>query len=86
MNHMNSQYLSIDENDVLINAYNGISEYNYYNESGPGFYKFKINASNIDGTNFYTIISPLLFIIIGSGSAYLFEALYYLFFIKTEIR
>lgn len=41
-------------------------------------------ASHIDGTNFYTMIRPLLFIIIGSGSAYLFEALYYLFFIKTE--
>ncbi len=35
-------------------------------------------------TNFFTMIYPLLFIIIGGGSAYLFEALYYLFFIKEE--
>lgn len=41
-------------------------------------------ANGIDGTNFYTMIRPLLFIVLGGGSAYLFEALWYLFFLKEE--
>ena len=41
-------------------------------------------ANGTAGTNFYTMIRPLLFIILGGGSAYLFEALWYLFFLKEE--
>ena len=41
-------------------------------------------ASSVANTNFYTMIRPLIFIILGGGSAYLFEALYYLFFVKKE--
>ena len=50
---MNQQYLTInEENDILLNTYNGITEYNYFNESGPGFYKFKLTATNINGSTY----------------------------------
>ena len=41
-------------------------------------------ASKVANTNVWTMFKPLVFILIGGASAYLYEALYYLFFIKTE--
>ena len=43
----NSTFLQLDNNDILINTYNGISEYTYPHNQGPGFYKFKLTAGNI---------------------------------------
>ena len=41
-------------------------------------------CNHIAGANFWAMIHPLASILIGGASAYLFEALFYLFFIKTE--
>ena len=43
----NTIYLSSGVNDILLNTYNGISEYFYTHNQGPGFYKFKLTAGNI---------------------------------------
>ncbi len=49
----NTAYLSYNtQNDILLNTYNGIHDYYYINNRGPGFYKFKLTGTNIDGTSF----------------------------------
>lgn len=48
-----SAYLSYNtQNNILLNTYNGIHDYYYINDQGPGFYKFKLTGTNIDGTTF----------------------------------
>lgn len=48
-----SAYLSYNsQNDILLNTYNGIHDYYYINDRGPGFYKFKLTGANIDGTTY----------------------------------
>lgn len=48
-----SAYLSYNtQNNILLNTYNGIHDYYYINDRGPGFYKFKLTGTNIDGTTF----------------------------------
>lgn len=47
----NTVYLTSGENNILINSYNGVHDYVYTNNQGPGFYKFKLNATKPEGTN-----------------------------------
>ena len=43
-------YISVGDNDVLLNTYNNISEYVYTNNRGPGIYRIKLNGAIIDET------------------------------------
>ena len=48
-----SRYLSFNSNnDILLNTYNGINDYYYINERGPGFYKFIITGQTINNSDF----------------------------------
>ncbi|MBR6516595.1 MAG: S8 family serine peptidase, partial [Bacilli bacterium] len=44
-------YISEGDNDVLLNTYNGIYEYIYTNNQGPGIYRFKLNGTIIGETS-----------------------------------
>lgn len=46
-------YLTFNnQNDILLNSYNEISDYYYMNKTGIGFYEFKITGITQDGTAF----------------------------------
>ena len=51
----NTAYLKLGENDILINSYNGIKDYNYINQYNAGFFKFTLVGEKADGS---TIIYP----------------------------
>jgi len=46
----NTVYLNYNQNDILVNTYNGIDDYYYINTKGAGFYEFKLNGTKADGT------------------------------------
>ncbi len=46
----NSIYLSVGNNDILLNGYNNVINYTYGNSSGKGLYKFTVAATLLDGT------------------------------------
>lgn len=44
-------YLGRGDNDILVNTYNNIDEYNFINSWGAGFYKFTIEAITSNGSS-----------------------------------
>jgi len=43
-------YLECGDNDILVNTYNNIDEYNFINSWGAGFYKFTLDAITSNGS------------------------------------
>lgn len=46
----NTAYLTVGENDILINSYNGFRDYNFTNQNKPGFFKFAFVGEKEDGS------------------------------------
>ena len=46
----NTAYLTVGENDILINSYNGFRDYNFTNQNKPGFFKFALVGEKEDSS------------------------------------
>lgn len=62
----NTVYLNYNQNDILINTYNGVDEYYYINSKAAGFYEFRLTGTKADGT---TVAYPAGAITIYSDSS-----------------